>query len=642
MMHYKRDDVKQLGPAALLALALFVLLASAACASNDVATPDPESGSAEASVGPAGPALLIPTPTPRILSHAINREWLVSPSLEEQIFTSKFIVVASLLSAAADTETVRSGQGVAPTYRALQTLRFRVHEYLKGTGPNEIAVAVRSLHSYLTEAEAQRVAAAQVSQRSTAWDDRRGVLFLKTLLPPLPPDEGASGTSASSLTLEFTLSNHYVQSEWEYSIDTLSRAWLPAQESAGASGQAGQAFITDGSQEPTPTVSLADLRSKIAENKALLEAGEGVAGYIDCLYGKHTRERLRRADPWTPTQKEATANSGSAAGLEVYSGSRTESYPEYHNYWLSGPAPELFQALIVDNDSEPSNGYDHRLVTARPLPRGSYRVFYNKQHYQRKPCNFKPTDAYVEWTVTVTAPAGTVHEAFFDPAAVGTAVGADASNGVLKPSAFTVGGTATTMQGLKWENGSVVLTLSPYTALTGVAIDFIALDGSVTFSLHSKDATADAAAGTLTWAVESAPWQAGDKLMLRIREATARTPTTTPTPTPAPTATPEPNAAPVFNPASYSFSVAENAKGFHVIGTVSASDSNEGDVVTYYITAGNDAGRFNITHNDGLIVVRGALDYETASSYTLTVEARDGNGGKATATVEITVTDVAE
>ena len=41
-------------------------------------------------------------------------------------------------------------------------------------------------------------------------------------------------------------------------------------------------------------------------------------------------------------------------------------------------------------------------------------------------------------------------------------------------------------------------------------------------------------------------------------------------------------------------------------------------------------------------MVRRALDYETASSYSLTVEARDGNGGKGTATVAISVTDVAE
>ena len=62
----------------------------------------------------------------------------------------------------------------------------------------------------------------------------------------------------------------------------------------------------------------------------------------------------------------------------------------------------------------------------------------------------------------MTAPAGTLHEAFFDPpAAIGTAVGADATNGVLKPTAFTVGETATQITNLKWENNQAVLTFSP-------------------------------------------------------------------------------------------------------------------------------------------------------------------------------------
>ena len=81
------------------------------------------------------------------------------------------------------------------------------------------------------------------------------------------------------------------------------------------------------------------------------------------------------------------------------------------------------------------------------------------------------------------------------------------------------------------------------------------------------------------------------------------------------------------------------------MGTLSASDPDEGDFVTYHITAGNGAGAFNIStgHHGADIVVWAALDYETTSSYTLTVEARDGKaGGTSSATVEINVTDVAE
>ncbi len=103
------------------------------------------------------------------------------------------------------------------------------------------------------------------------------------------------------------------------------------------------------------------------------------------------------------------------------------------------------------------------------------------------------------------------------------------------------------------------------------------------------------------------------------------------------------NRAPVFDSATYSFSIAENTSPRNSVGFVSATDPDEGDSLLYYITAGNGAGRFAIRGNEGLIFVNGALDYETVSSYTLTVEARDGKeGGTATATVDISVTDVAE
>ena len=105
------------------------------------------------------------------------------------------------------------------------------------------------------------------------------------------------------------------------------------------------------------------------------------------------------------------------------------------------------------------------------------------------------------------------------------------------------------------------------------------------------------------------------------------------------------NGAPVFGSATYSFSVAENAAVWDSVGIVTATDPDEGDSIAYYITAGNEAGRFNISSGDsgGLILVWGALDYEMVSSYTLTVEARDGKvSGTASATVEISVTDVDE
>ena len=102
------------------------------------------------------------------------------------------------------------------------------------------------------------------------------------------------------------------------------------------------------------------------------------------------------------------------------------------------------------------------------------------------------------------------------------------------------------------------------------------------------------------------------------------------------------NQPPVFGQDSYAFSVREDAAPETDVGSVSATDPDQGDTVAYAITVGNDGGKFAIDSGDGDITVTGTLDHETTASYTLTVQASDGRGGTDTATVTITVTDVAE
>ena len=99
---------------------------------------------------------------------------------------------------------------------------------------------------------------------------------------------------------------------------------------------------------------------------------------------------------------------------------------------------------------------------------------------------------------------------------------------------------------------------------------------------------------------------------------------------------------PEFATSTYTFAVPEDAPTDRLVGTVSAMDPDDGDVVTYEITAGNEGGAFVMGESSGAITVAGALDYETAPSYSLTVEAGDGRGGTATTTVGISVTNVIE
>ena len=195
-----------------------------------------------------------------------------------------------------------------------------------------------------------------------------------------------------------------------------------------------------------------------------------------------------------------------------------------------------------------------RATTTRPLPAGEYRFYWAEQNELFSLCDGVPEALKTrdEIVVTVTPPPDTLHEAFFDPVMLGAGVGADGSNGVIKPTAFSVDGTSTSITGLRWDNGSVVLTLSPHSSLAGQKLDFIELDGSVGLSLETSSATEDTTAGTLTWSIPNQPWHDGDMLMLRIAASTTPEPTPVPTaePTPEPTAepTPEPTAEPTPEP----------------------------------------------------------------------------------------------
>ena len=98
------------------------------------------------------------------------------------------------------------------------------------------------------------------------------------------------------------------------------------------------------------------------------------------------------------------------------------------------------------------------------------------------------------------------------------------------------------------------------------------------------------------------------------------------------------NLPPAFAAASYSFSVSDGAESGVAVGMVSAADPDTGDTVSYSVTGGNEKGKFAIDGSTGEITVAGALDYAATPSYTLTVEARDGNGGAATAAVAVSLT----
>ena len=88
-------------------------------------------------------------------------------------------------------------------------------------------------------------------------------------------------------------------------------------------------------------------------------------------------------------------------------------------------------------------------------------------------------------------------------------------------------------------------------------------------------------------------------------------------------------------------SVAENtAAGENIGNPVAASDAN-GDALTYALS-GTDTASFAIDSDTGQLMTLAALDYETKTSYSVTVAASDSGGLSDSIDVTITVTDVDE
>ena len=452
--------------------------------------------------------------------------------------------------------------------------RFRVEEYLKGSGATEIrAFATDDVYTepYETAAGATMFGLNLLDYRDSTWDDRVAIIFLEDELWRFPIIAAA---------------DHHFLGVWiAYEIDSqYRRNWLPAVESSATDGSRSSAgdsqqFFLEAPQtgssgiraagsaanmmDGVDTINLGDLRDRIADIEAEVAQGDGSEEYRRCVYLKYgwqrraeyMSERWDGGYPYILTN--ATIDSGMPTGTEI-----TKSYGYERNVRLYGYGPnppDTFGTYYLDGDVGRHFDFSWPGIvdTARPLPQGDYNMFWGSVSQRLLVCDGAPQREREreELVVTVAAPTGTLHEAFFDPVALsGGGVGATGSSGVIDPDEFTVGSDDVEIDGLEWRSGSVVLELDDYVSLSGQALDFIELDGSIDTSLDIADATVNQTAATWTWSVASQPWDDGDLLMLRVRDSSVTpppppppaTPTPTPTATPIPpTATPTPTATPI-------------------------------------------------------------------------------------------------
>ena len=526
-LDHLRHSTPVLKPALALALLLVmasVLLASACGSTDPTAAPtptdpvDPDPTTTPTPTDPVDPdpttGLLVPTPTLQFISSTYPDHG--TTSLEERIFRADVIAHVRPVSVLGKWKTIPSDEGVAPTYLPFLEIGFKPIEYLKGSGDTRIIVEEPGRGTYLTKEMAQENADQML--RNRAWNYDEAVVFLEEGL-------GASGPEDSRY--RFILSKAGFRGK--YALDSDNKAWLPR----GDFSRGDPVFLTDsepsGERGVPPVISLKDLRSSIEAVDTLVKEGEGIDGYEECLAQRFTDQRYLRAleerigRPFTPPGYQVQIASGLPAGSEFYTkywvgGSGAEGYDKH---WITGPDEDLFVIEIYDPDGDPG-AYQISHTTTRPLPGGAYTFDDYIQLYIEIPCDYKQRHS-VPWVVSVESPEGTLHEAFFDPVEVDGMIRASTDDGVIEPGTFAVRDVETTIASLTWEaaSRSVTMELDPYVSLEGHAIDFIALDGSVSLSLDFDEASVkrvNRVSGALTWRVSNRPWQAGDKLMIRIRE----------------------------------------------------------------------------------------------------------------------------
>ena len=402
---------------------------------------------------------------------------------------------------------------------------FSVSEYLMGSGSNNITAIMVSLERFDSQQEAEDGASAILAKRNTALDGRDTILFLRED----DPNEIFSRSLLSGDEYFLTAGGDFV-GEAFYSLSSrYDRQWLPA---AGTTTTGDRQEFLLAVPEPgitSPTITLGELKRRVAYVDAELNGGDGSEAYRECIQWKYIYDREqqwqrthdgRESGHWYAPRQEDVFVSGQASGAILYEyreGFADADPPEAKaKLWIDGQDSALFAVELGglrtapdwDRDGQPSGFvFDQRVVSERPIPAGTYKFNNHFIPYNLLACSH--TYSY-EMMIDVVAAKGVLHELLFDPTAVGT--------DDVFPAESTVGETATEIAGLEWSNNKVVLTLDTHVALSGYVLDFIVLDGTVSLSLLTDEGTVDSTAGTYSWSMTSQPWENGDKLMVRIRE----------------------------------------------------------------------------------------------------------------------------
>ena len=278
-------------------------------------------------------------PLPGGLESGVRHSWAVpayrgETSLDERILRSDVIARVTLVSVAQVVETQTGWPNEGDTaYRNALEFQFKALEYLKGSGGTELVAVAPDDHAiFSTRPEAGAGAEDFLGERDTSWDAREAIVFLTDDEPDRP------STQQPDRYLLWGLRNFYGHDVYTIS-SSLNKVWLPAASasspapadqvrassggaqrfllekppSGGGAVLSGMARALSGDQgaSQAATITLAEMKARIAELDAEVGEGDGSEEYRECVLVKYWwQERYTTSRKNAPDRAKVTTTSG--------------------------------------------------------------------------------------------------------------------------------------------------------------------------------------------------------------------------------------------------------------------------------------------------------------------------------------------
>ena len=249
----------------------------------------------------------------------------------------------------------------------LLEFRFRVHEYLKGSGPIEIGSVVYLVFAdgwdWDGEATARRLANGIGDTHDSRWDNRAAIVFLSSAIRDTP-DIAPVRLASDRYWFGRMIDDRYGDMADSYTVASrYKKLWLPEATTITASrsstGQGDKLFLLDAPSATTtsggaslrsttvtaPTISVQTLKNSITTVEAEANAG-GTAEYREC--GTSARRFLRITEYEIARRGKPTSHadlelaSGLPAGEVIFEIEREDVNPERPGRgWTDGPDKDI-------------------------------------------------------------------------------------------------------------------------------------------------------------------------------------------------------------------------------------------------------------------------------------------------------------